>query len=134
MAGFTALALLSLPVIAVNMLKENATPVSLEIANQTVIAIHTGKEYEIPFEDIQAIRKLDALPNLRRTNGTGLENVLKGRFKSEELGNLRINLDPNRPPYLFIQTEDGQYLFGSTDANETEQVYQEILQEFESKQ
>lgn len=134
MAGFTALALLSLPVIAVNMLKENATPVSLEIANQTLIAIHTGKEYEIPFEDIQAIRKLDALPNLRRTNGTGLENVLKGRFKSEELGNLRINLDPNRPPYLFIQTEDGQYLFGSTDANETEQVYQEILQEFESKQ
>ena len=62
---------------------------------------------------------MDALPEgLRRIAGTGTDTLLKGRFRSQELGNITLCLDPQCPPFLLIRTADGrQFLFGTREGN-----------------
>ncbi|MBQ3509333.1 MAG: hypothetical protein IJA90_04845, partial [Peptococcaceae bacterium] len=63
---------------------------------------------------------------LRRTAGTGMETVQKGRY-STPWGSASICLDPRTLPYIYVETADGKrYLFGSADGSETEAVYQQL--------
>ena len=124
--GITALLLLAMPFLGVWMDNLETTPVRLEITESAIVSIHTGVEYEIPLEDITRIEYVNEKPELRRTAGTGMETVQKGRY-STPWGSASICLDPRTLPYIYVETADGKrYLFGSADASETEAVYQQL--------
>ncbi len=124
--GLTALLLLAMPFFGVWMDHLETTPVGLELTETSIISTHTGVEYEIPLDDITYIEYVTEKPSLRRTAGTGMETVQKGRF-STPWGSASVCLDPRTTPYIYLETDEGKrYLFGSADSTETETVYWQL--------
>lgn len=100
-------------------------PIGLEIVDNIVISTNGPTKYEIPLEDIVEVELIDKLPEkLVRTWGTGMENLLKGNFSSPSTGNMKLCLDPNVAPFIFITMKNGdKYMFGVRDKDETEKIY-----------
>lgn len=127
--GLSTLLLLAMPLLGIWIDHLEDTPVSLSIEDSCVVALHTGPEYQIPLQDIHAVTYLEALPNIHRIAGTGMESVQKGRFKTP-WGTARTCLDPRVGPYLLIETADHLYLLGSSDSQETQIVYEHLAELF----
>ncbi len=125
--GFVVLILLSLPFIGLRLMREESTPVSLSLDGTQLLAVHTGKVYEVDIDDIAAAYLLDALPSGGiRTNGTAMKTVYKGNWRFNGIGPCRLSLNPQVPPFLVIETAERTYIFGSNEADETRTVYQEL--------
>lgn len=123
-----ALTLLALPLLGVWMDHLESTPVALSIEQAAVVAQHTGREYQIPLDSITEVEYLNALPQISRVAGTGMDTVLKGKFKTP-WGSASTCLDPRTAPYLLITCTDGKsYLLGSSDRQQTIAVYQQLLE------
>ena len=127
--GVTVLLVLAMPFLGVWMDKLDSTPVGLELTSEAIISSHTGVEYEIALDSITYVEYVAEKPKLKRTAGTGMDNVLKGRF-STPWGSASICVDPRALPYIYIETDEGKrYLFGASDAAETEAVYRQLITE-----
>lgn len=125
--GVTAIVLLCMPFFGVWLDHMETTPVGLTIHAETVVSTHTGVEYQIPINTITSIEYVPEKPKLKRSAGTAMDSVQKGRYGTP-WGAASICLDPRTAPYLYLETEDGKrYLFGSSDAAETECVYQQLM-------
>lgn len=123
-----ALTLLALPLLGVWMDHLESTPVALSIEQAAVVAQHTGREYQIPLDSITEVEYLNALPQISRVVGTGMDTVLKGKFKTP-WGSASTCLYPRTAPYLLITCTDGKsYLLGSSDRQQTIAVYQQLLE------
>lgn len=102
--------------------------VELTVTETTLTASHGAREYVLTREDIVDAEILTELPRgLRRTMGTGMPNLLKGKFVAPGLGSLDVCLDPTCPPFLLLKdTEGHQYLFGSRETGLVEQIHEEL--------
>ena len=130
--GITILVVLAMPFLGVWMDKLDTTPVGLEITSEAIISTHTDAEYEVPLDSITYVEYVAEKPKLKRTAGTGMENVLKGLF-STPWGAASICVNPHALPYIYLETDDGKrYLFGSADSTETEAVYQQLMIEIQN--
>lgn len=122
----TALLLLAMPLLGVWMDHLESTPVALELQETTVVALHTGVEYEIPLDTITHLEYVAQLPEIGRVAGTGMDTVQKGRYKTP-WGSASVCLDPRTGPYLYLETDNGKrYLFGSSTSAQTEEVYRQL--------
>ncbi len=119
----SVLVFLLLPLLGVWMMSEERTPVTLYLTENTLVAEHTGVEYEVPLEEITSVELLETLPPCRRQVGTGMENLLKGRFSIEGGTRAELCLNPQSPPFLRVETPQGVYLFGAGDRTATEAAY-----------
>ncbi len=128
-AGLTVILLLLIPFMGFLLDGVGSKPLDLQISERVVSASYGSNVYEVAIEDIDTVELLDALPQgMHRVFGTGMENLLKGRFRSAELDNITLCLDPQCPPFLFIKTNGGQqFLFGVRDYGVAEDVLMEIL-------
>lgn len=126
--GFTIILLLMIPFFGFLMDGVGSKPTEIQISNDVLVASHGSSVYEVEIGDIASVELLDALPDgLQRVYGTGTENLLKGKFRADEYGNMTLCLDPQCPPFLLIQTNSGQYyLFGMRETGATEGVLTEI--------
>ena len=122
MMVFTVLVLLSLPVLGIWMVVEETTPVTAEITAQELIVRQNGT-YTVALEDIESAALLEKLPPASRTWGTGLPNLLKGRFLVDGYGSCTLSLDPTNPPFLLLDTTEGTYIFG---IDNTEEIYHRL--------
>lgn len=110
--------------------REEFTPVSLRMENDTLYALHTGTEYEIKTEEITDVVLLEQLPELSRKNGTGLPNLSKGRFRTDDRENRWLCLDPRNQLFLQVTTEEGNvYLFSDRTDEGTEKIWRELTEE-----
>ena len=124
-AGFVALILLLIPFMGFMLDGVDSKPLDLQISDSVITASYGSSSYEVEIEDIEEIRLFDELPEgLVRIGGVGAEHLLKGRFRSQELGNITLCLDPHSPPFMMIRTEDGrQFLFGTREASVIENAF-----------
>lgn len=123
------LIIISLPLISIPIIIEENAKIEIVIIYDTLKALHTGIEYEIPVDDIISVQLFDDLPtNIIRVYGTGMENLKKGKFKSREYGNINVLLDPMITPIIFIETNNKKYLLGTREANITEDIYNSLIQ------
>lgn len=119
--------LLCMPAFGIWLDHMETASVALEIKEETLISSHTGIEYKIPTKDITYIEYVPEKPKIKRSAGTAMGTVQKGRYGTP-WGAARICLDPRTSPYIYLETESGKrYLFGSSDATETELVYQQLI-------
>ena len=126
--GLILLLLLAMPFTGVLIGGIGTKPPVLEVCETELISSRGSKEYVIPLENIQHVELREKLPEkLSRTFGTGMETLLEGNFSCPELGSLKLRLDPSCPPFILIQTTDGQtWLFGTRDEALTRAVYEEL--------
>ncbi|MGN1001798.1 MAG: hypothetical protein ACI4PC_03430 [Oscillospiraceae bacterium] len=126
--GLVGLLLLAVPFTGFFFNSASSKPITLELSGAAVTAVNGKSEYTVPLADIAEAELLEELPEkLIRTNGTGMENLLKGRFKAPELGQMTLCLDPTCPPFLLLTTSEGKlYLFGSREEGQTEAIFEQI--------
>lgn len=111
--------------------REEFTPIGLELEGGTLRSLHTGTEYEIDGSDIASVKLLEELPEISRKNGTGMNNLAKGRYRISGYGTGFLCLNPQNETFLLVETDQGTvYLFSDETDEGTLEVYEELLQEY----
>uniref|UniRef100_UPI004056C77D DUF5808 domain-containing protein n=1 Tax=Acetatifactor sp. TaxID=1872090 RepID=UPI004056C77D len=124
--AFTGVTLLSIPIICVWVILLEFTPISLFVDENVLIARHLRNDYVIATDTITELTLEDELPRTSRISGTGMDNLLKGNFRTSEDGRIQIFLNPQNQYYLRIATDNTIYYLGGYNDDETKTVY-EIL-------
>ena len=103
-------------------------PPVIEVNETALTATSGGTHYEIPLDEIKSAELMEELPTkLVRNMGTGLENLMKGDFSAQDYGSMKVCLDPQCPPYLFVEKENGQkFLVGSREEGKIEAIFEII--------
>ena len=122
----TAALLAGLIVVCVALALGFSSPFEASIEDGTLYFQHGMEKYEIALEDVTELELIYELPRARRIAGTGLPNLLEGRFSVEGYENVRISLNPEQPPYIAVETEDMTRIFALDTPEETEEFYGEI--------
>lgn len=123
-----ALVMLSIPfMIPITNTVLDKPPV-IEVNETALTATSGGTHYEISLDEIKSAELMEELPTkLVRNMGTGLENLMKGDFSAQDYGSMKVCLDPQCPPYLFVEKENGQkFLVGSREEGKIEAIYELI--------
>lgn len=122
----TAAMLAGLIVVCIALALGFSSPFEASIEDGTLYFQHGMEKYEIALEDVTELDLIYELPSARRIAGTGLPNLVEGRFSVEGYENVRISLNPEQPPYIAVQTEDMTRIFALDTPEETEEFYGEI--------
>jgi uncharacterized membrane protein len=123
----TLLMIIAMPFIGVWLVSEEFTPITLEMTVSALDVQHTSLVYSVPLADIQQVELLEVLPHTTRTYGTGMDTLLKGRFRVEGVGSVSLCLNPKVPPFILIRTQDRAYIFGEADGAATRRTYALLL-------
>ena len=123
MMGISLAIILAMPLLGVWLMVEEFSPLELTLKQNIVVARQAFTAYEVPLEQVEEAELLEALPKASRIYGSGLENLLKGKFAVEGYGTSTLCLNPNDPPFLVLKTPDTTYILGGGDPTE---LYREI--------
>jgi len=108
-------------------MQTNSKPVVLVLSQQSVEI--TGM-YGVTLEraSIRDISLQETLPAiLKRTNGSAVENHLKGNFTMETVGKVKLFIDRSIPPFIMIRTEDQTIFVNQGTAADTKALYDAML-------
>jgi hypothetical protein len=80
------------------------------------------------WESIEAVELMEQLPTVEmRTNGSALGSNLKGNFRTRELGSVKLFVNTQKPPFVYIETDGGITIFNLNNADETKEIFKQIL-------
>lgn len=127
MMVLSALVIITMPLWGVWMMAEEFMPPTLRMEAGVLIVAHTREFVRLPVSGIESAERLEILPRMTRTSGTGMDTVRKGRFRAREIGSCRICLDPTQPPFLLIRSGGETYIFSDRSPAVTEAVYEELV-------
>lgn len=104
-----------------------ATPVRLSVTKETIICHQLRDEYEIPLQKIRSAEwgEIQDL-TLIRTNGVGMEDLLKGNFTVNGQAHCIVFLVPSAQNYIKIVTEEKTYYLSGADKDGTKAVYEAV--------
>ena len=81
------------------------------------------------WESIEEAQLKEKLPKLEmRTNGAAVGSHLKGHFRTTEYGAVKLFVNSKVTPFLYLKSQGKVVIFNLPEAQETEAVYQKILQ------
>lgn len=84
------------------------------------------------WESIEEVKLLETLPVIEmRTNGSAIGPHLKGYFRAKGLGTVKLFVNAERPPFVYLRSNDRIVIFNLADEKETENAYFEILKRVE---
>lgn len=118
------IAILSIPVCCVWMMLEEFTPISLTITDDTLVAEHWKTDYKIPVNTIKDVTLLETLPRTSKVNGTGMDNLKKGTFRTAADGKVQCFLNPQNGVFLRFTSGDTIYYISGYDDAETMEIYE----------
>lgn len=124
---FLLLVCLSLPLIGVGIIRDEFTPLQLNIQAEQLIGTHTSEKYKIKIEDISSLKLITSLPKMYRTNGTGLENLNKGVFSVGKYGGCEVLLNPQNHKFIQFQYHKRWYFLGGNTDEQTQKVYNQLM-------
>ena len=92
------------------------------------IQIHGMYGEVFKWESIVSVELMEELPAIEsRTNGSALGSNLKGHFRTRELGSVKLFVNTQKPPFIYLETDDGITIFNLEEAVETQEIFREIL-------
>lgn len=96
------------------------------------IQIHGMYGEVYTWESIENVSLKEELPTIQiRTNGSALGSKLKGHFKTKELGSVKLFVNTENPPFIYLETNNGIVIFNMNDRDETQKIFNEILRKVE---
>ena len=85
-----------------------------------------GEVYE--WESIEDVILKEELPTIVvRTNGSALGSNLKGHFRTEEFGPIKLFVNTQKPPFIYLHTAERLSIFNRGTPDQTKATYEEIL-------
>lgn len=92
------------------------------------VQIHGMYGEVYPWSSIESVKLTEELPTIKmRTNGSALGPNLKGHFRTTEFGSVKLFVNTQRPPFIYLKTEDGITIFNMKNPDETQAVFEDIL-------
>jgi hypothetical protein len=80
------------------------------------------------WESISNVELIEELPTIElRTNGSALGSNLKGHFRTTEMGSVKLFVDTSKPPFILLETDEGNIIFNMEDEKETQEIFREIV-------
>jgi len=125
--ALSVLCLLALPFFGLWMMSEEFTPLEITVTATSVEARHTATVYSISLDDVRSAELIETLPPALKVAGTGMDTLLKGRFRVEGPGISSLCLNPQAAPFILIRTADRAYIFGTNEAAQTREVYDLLM-------
>ena len=122
----TALLLVGMMVFGVCQAAGFDAPREANIEGGMLYFQHFTEKYEVNLSEITDLELLHELPSSRRVAGTGMPNLLEGRFTVEGYENARISLNPEEPPFIAVTTPEFTRIFSLETPEETESFYNEL--------
>lgn len=105
------------------------TPISLTVEGEALVARQIRADYVIEVDDIQELTLVEELPSMAKSNGTGMETLLKGTFRRTEDGmRVKVFLDPENGCFLTFAANDTTYYMSCADDGETRALYETLLE------
>lgn len=120
------LVLLSMPLIGIDLIRDEFTPVQLVIEQEELIGKHTSNKYEIPLNEVKEVQLLTELPSLSKSVGTNLDTLLKGSFYSHEVGKCEVLLNPANHKFIQCKAKGKWYIFSGTTDKQTQKIYEQL--------
>jgi hypothetical protein len=91
-----------------------------------------GKVYA--WDSIEDVILLEELPAIgMRTNGSALGSNLKGHFRTKEFGSVKLFVNTQKPPFIYLHTAEKVSIFNMGTPEQTEAAYDKILKVLASK-
>ncbi len=85
-----------------------------------------GEVYAWDFiEDVILTEELPTI--VMRTNGSAIGPNLKGYFRTEEFGSVKLFVNTQKPPFIYLHTSERITIFNMETPEQTEATYDEIL-------
>lgn len=82
---------------------------------------------KIDFADILSITKREQIPEIiMKTGGAGLGSKLKGNYKLKEIGQAKLFVDKEKPPFIYIKTTSDLIIINTDNPTDTEKFYEEL--------
>lgn len=117
--GITMVALIFVVVLLTSSYKE--TEVSFLDGGIEIHGIY-GEIYT--WEDIESLKLMDDLPTIElRTNGSAIGSKLKGYFRTTELGTVKLFVNKQTPPFIYLETVNGVTIFNMDNEDETRDIF-----------
>lgn len=89
---------------------------------------------DILIDDIKEVSLEGSIPKITaKTNGSNLGSKLKGNFKLEELGKVKLFINKDKPPFIFIKLEQGYVIINLDNKQDTENLYEKIKEKLNEK-
>ncbi|SCW62166.1 hypothetical protein SAMN02910456_02216 [Ruminococcaceae bacterium YRB3002] len=104
------------------------TPMTVRIADNSLICCQMTDDYEIPLGSIDNAELCTGSKdlNLRRDYGIDMDNLQKGKYMVNGESGCVVFLDLNADSYLVIHADGKTYYINCTDVQETAEIYEEI--------
>ena len=82
---------------------------------------------KIYYSEIDTVTLEENIPKIvRRTNGSSIGDIKKGRFSLENRENVLLFLEKDGPDYLIIEYSRGKVIINNKDNLKTIQLFQDI--------
>lgn len=126
---FSAIMMLSFPLLCIWLIQEEFTPIDLVIQNHTLCAQHLKTDYQIPLSEIKDPTLLTAsdLPDWTRTYGTSMDTLEKGTFTISGGEDVNVFLNPENDAFLQFSANGKTYYMGGVDDTQTKGIHEELL-------
>lgn len=91
-----------------------------------------GEVYK--WDAIKKIELKEELPTIElRTNGAAVGANLKGYFRTTEYGKVKLFVNADNPPFIYMETDERLVIFNRKNSEETKEIYEKITAEKDSK-
>lgn len=124
MIGLVTL-LVVIPFCCIWLLLEEYTPLQLAVKDAALVAEHLGVAYELPLADIEKVTLIEELPQLRKLNGNGMENIYEGTFR-DGAERCEVFLNPQNSVFLRIETAEETYYMSAAEDAATVEIYEAV--------
>ncbi len=112
------------------MLFTQSRPITVTVDAQGFAVDDAAYDVRVPWSEVTSVELIDRVPHMSmRTNGLAMGGILRGYFRSPELGNGRLYVDTHKPPFVLLKTS-GKSRFivvNVADAGKTRALYEEAV-------
>ena len=86
-----------------------------------------GSSYD--WSSMTELSLLEVIPEvIIRTNGSGIGSKLRGNFKMEEYGAVKLFMDAAVSPYIYFEHDGKTVIFNLGEEDKTEAFYEKMIE------
>lgn len=87
------------------MLFAQTRPIKVTIDAQAFVVDDPAYDVRVPWSDVTSLELVPQMPHMSmRTNGLAMGGILRGHFRSPDLGPGRLYVDTRKPPFVLLRT------------------------------
>lgn len=87
------------------LLVTQTKPVHVTVDERGFAVDDVSYDVRVPWSDVTAVELLEQVPHMSmRTNGLAMGGILRGHFRSPDLGSGRLYVDTRKPPFVLLKT------------------------------